>query len=1125
MKQLLNDQWEFLKTPIGETLQEAKATTWTAVDLPHDWLIARHENLYEDSEGWYRRTLNVENLDKLLMLEFDGVYMDSEVLVNGERAAAHTYGYTAFRVALTPFLKKGQNEIIVHARHQAPNSRWYSGAGIFRDVYLWVLPNRHFVPDGDYVTTRYDVFSGDGLLTAHCETENAPDGEKVTFCLFSLQGEMLVKKNEKIFNSSADFVYILHNAAPWSPNSPNLYTLEILLDNDEIIRRRIGFRTVKLTPDKGLFLNGQHLKLHGVCLHHDLGALGAAFYKDAAERQLRLMKDMGVNALRTSHNPPARQVLDLCDEIGLLVIDEAFDMWKKAKTPYDYARFFEENEAEDIKSWVLRDRNHPCILMWSIGNEIFDTHADAKDGYQTTKLLCEQVRALDPKGNGFITFGSNYMPWENTQRCATLLQAVGYNYGEKYYTTHHKQHPNWCIYGSETTSLTYSRGVYHFPIDAGILSDEDLQCSALGNSVTSWGARSLSTLSDDDNTPYSLGQFLWAGIDYLGEPTPYHTRSCYFGQADTACFSKDAYYFFQAMWTDKPMIHIGMYWDWNEGQLIDIPVMTNGEAAELFLNGRSQGRKRVSFSNRETCLPVWRVPYETGELTAVSYRNGLEIARDTQRSFQESTEIVLTTSSDEILADGCCLAFIEISMEDKDGNPVCNACDRVSVSVTGTGRLLGLDNGDSTDTEGYKTHTRRLFNGKLLAIVGSTNAAGDVLVSVSSPDKQTKTIMLHTLPAECVGMSCTEKVPLGVCPKDRPVRRIDLKAMGARTLTPDHPSLVFSAKCLPNNADKQDIFYRLVTENGLDSSCAQFEKTADGVIVHAVGDGRGYIRATCKNGAQHTRIISQLEIEVQGFGAPNLDPYAFISGGLYTLSSGELGAGNEGGVAFSRDGVSMAGFERVNFGVSGSDEITLPIFALTGDLYEIALWLGKPNDGGRLLATLPYQKPTIWNTYQPQTYRLPERLIGIQTICFVLNKKLHLKGFSFTRQSRAWQSIKAGNADKLYGDSFTRAGDAVMNIGNNVTLTFEQMDFEGEKYAQVIIYGETPLSMQAITLHQQTSDGQESRKMLNFSGDRRHEQCFDVDILPNAKQISFIFLPGSQFDFYSFRFIKKQEAT
>ena len=1125
METLLNDGWEFVKTPLDATPEAARAAAWRKIGLPHDWLIGQHENLYEDSAGWYRRTLRAPEPGRSLTLSFDGVYMDCRVLVNGRVAAAHAYGYTAFRVPLTPFLMPGENEIMVHARHQAPNSRWYSGAGIFRDVTLLDLPARHLTPDGDYITARYDPVSGAGRLTLRCRAENTPDGETLLVRLLDQQFTVLAQSAVPVANGEAGWEYTAAHVSPWSPDAPSLYALEMSLAG-ETTRRRIGFRTVETTAEGGLLLNGRHIKLHGVCLHHDLGALGAAFHADAARRQLRLMREMGVNALRTAHNPPARQVMDLCDEMGLLVVSEAFDMWRKAKTPYDYARFFAACEAEDVESWVLRDRNRPSLLMWSIGNEILDTHADAEAGYETARLLRDQVRALDPAGNGLITFGSNYMPWENTQRCAGLLQAVGYNYGEKYYAAHHAAHPEWRIYGSETASLASSRGVYHFPIDAAILSDEDLQCSALGNSATSWGARNLPALTDDERTPFSLGQFLWSGIDYIGEPTPYHTRSSYLGQADTACFPKDAYYFFQALWTRAPMVHIGVYWDWNAGQLIDVPVMTNGDEAELFLNGVSLGRKAVSFGARESCLPVWRVPYAPGELTAVAYRQGRPVARDAQRSFSESARIVLTASGDALPADGRSLAFITVGMADESGAPVRNACDRVAVSVTGAGRLLGLDNGDSTDEEGYQTHTRRLFNGSLLAIIGAADTPGIIAVSVSSPGKAAQKITLRALPVPRLpGVGCREGVAPGDCPPDRPVRRIRLTALGERRLSPACPSVAFRALCLPENADGQKIEYRLVTAGGLDSPCGRLEETADGVIVHAVGDGAAYLRATCKNGAAHARIISQLEIDVTGFGAPYLDPYGFVPGGLHSLSSGDLGPGNEGGVAFARDGESMAGFERVDFGVAGSDEITLPIFALTGEEYCIALWLGVPDAGGRLLTRLRYRKPTIWNTYQPETYRLPERLTGVQTLCFVLDRKLHLRGFSFTRQSRAWRSVAAGEADALYGDSFTRAGDAVTNVGNNVTLLFRDMDFERATCARLHIDGETPLSSQPITLCQQAADGAESRRMLRFDGGARHEQTFCVDILPNVRQVSFLFLPGSRFNFYAFRFERVENES
>jgi beta-galactosidase len=274
----------------------------------------------------------------------------------------------------------------------------------------------------------------------------------------------------------------------WSCDRPYCYVLETTLGS-QCIRQHVGFRTVELTTDKGLFLNGEHVKLHGVCLHHDLGALGAAFNEKAARRQLRIMQEMGVNALRTSHNPPAKKLMDLCDEMGILVLDEAFDMWERCKTTYDYGRFFAECWQEDVRSWVRRDRNHPSLLMWSIGNEISDVN-DPR-GEEVTRMLCEAVRLHDPMKNGFTTFGSNYMPWAGAQKCAEWIDAVGYNYAEKYYDGHHAAHPGWVIYGSETSSLVFSRGIYHFPLHTPILSDEDLQCSSLGNSATSWGAKDL----------------------------------------------------------------------------------------------------------------------------------------------------------------------------------------------------------------------------------------------------------------------------------------------------------------------------------------------------------------------------------------------------------------------------------------------------------------------------------------------------------------------------------------------------------------------------------------------------------------------------------------------------------
>src|SRR5699024_4394515 len=307
-----------------------------------------------------------------------------------------------------------------------------------------------------------------------------------------------------------------------------------------------------------------HLYLRGVCLHHDFGCLGAAFEPDAAARQLRTLKAMGVNSIRTGHTAPAPGLMELADTMGFLINDEIFDCWRSPKNPFDYARFFDAWQARDVAAWVRRDRNRASLLFYSIGNEVYDTHA-GPEGADTMRLLLAEVAEHDPAGNGTPTFGSNYMPWENTQACADIIKVVGYNYGERLYDEHHAAHPDWLLYGSETGSLVQSRGIYHFPLAQSTLSDDDEQCSSLGNSRTSWGAESLDLcLTTERHSPYTLGQYLWSGADYIGEPTPYHTRNSYFGMIDTAGFPKDAYYVCQAAWLDpetRPMVHLFPYWD------------------------------------------------------------------------------------------------------------------------------------------------------------------------------------------------------------------------------------------------------------------------------------------------------------------------------------------------------------------------------------------------------------------------------------------------------------------------------------------------------------------------------------------------------------------------------------
>ena len=1033
--------------------------------------------------------------------------MDADVLLNGQVILTHRYGYTAFRAELTGKLREDENEIAVHIRHQSPNSRWYSGAGIYRDVQLEVLPARHMVPDGFRVHT---VRAGDGWQLDFA-VELAGEGELPAYRLTDNLGMPLAKGRM----TGDRQIIMLDNVEPWSPNFPRLYRLRLSLgEQDETLN--IGFRETRFTPDQGFFLNGEPLKLHGVCLHHDLGALGAAFYPAAAERQLRLMKNMGVNAVRTAHNPPARKFLDLCDQLGILVMDELYDMWELPKTPYDNARFFQETYRQDVAAWIRRDRCHPSVILWSIGNEIYDMQASERGQYWT-KVLADEVKKHDGR-HAPVTFGSNYMPWEGAQKCADLVKIPGYNYAEKYYGEHHAAHPDWIIYGSETASLVSSRGVYHFPFSQEIMSDEDLQCSALMNSNTSWGARDLrAMLAQDLRTPWSLGQFVWAGIDYIGEPTPYHTRSSYFGQMDTACFPKDSYYFYQAMWTDTPMVHIGVSWDWNVGQMIDVPVMTNCASVELLLNGVPLGVRRVDRLDDQKCLPLWRVPFAKGVLEAKAYdEEGSLLCQDRRATPGESRRLCLQADRASLRGGSGEIAFIEVTAVDEKGVPVDNACDRVDVKVSGAGVLLGLDNGDSADRDGYKVTSRRLFSGKLLIMVGGQQGPGSITVEADAPGVRGASL---TIPVS-KGGHC--EFP-NLCRDNRRqeeimIRRIDLCPLGAPALTPENPSVSFLLCALPALAPEQELTCRVTNAQGIDLPCAEVSREGNVVTVTARGDGRMYLRVTAHNGYPHARVLSTREITATGFGKVGLDPYGFISGALGDVRLGDIGAGNEQGIAFARDGQSAVGFTHVDFGPVGSDTLVLPIFALNGERYNLVLWDGIPGQGGVKICDLPYEKPSIWNTYQAETYRLPQVLTGEHTLCFSLDQKVHMKGFSFVRQRRAQRYNKAAQADQVYGDTFTLDGDAVRGIGNNVTLVFEHMAFDGAA-ARLRIIGATPLVENAIHVRCAAPDGQQVTSLCMFSQSAgASEQRFDVQVLQGPCTVSFVFLPGSQFDFFGFQF-------
>ncbi|KAI7258406.1 beta-galactosidase [Hortaea werneckii] len=1123
------------------------------VTLPHDWLIYDTHNLYENGEGWYRTTLKFDELPvhELVSLRFEGVYMNSTLYVNGQVAGEWKYGYSTFEFEITPYLIAGENEIYMRVIYESPNSRWYSGAGIYRPVWLKTTPKTHIVSDGTYIVARAaadEAWTVDVDVELHID-EAAAEGMKLKLrhSILDAEGAVIAGQISEVPVQAGLTLHtrsrlIVDQPLLWDITSPHLYSMQSeLLAEDEVIEAEnesFGFRTMELDSDKGFFLNGRHVKINGVCQHHDLGALGAAVNKAALRRQFVLLQEMGVNAIRTAHNMPAVELMELADEMGLLIVSEAFDMWERSKTPYDYARFYPEWWKRDIASWVRRDRNRPSLLMWSIGNEIYDTHADGR-GQELTRELQNEVLIHDPRGNGFVTIGSNYMPWENAQKCADIVKVAGYNYAEKYYEQHHQEHPGWIIYGSETCSTVQSRGVYHFPLAQSVLADDDQQCSSLGNSSTSWGAKSTEAcITSDRDAAFSLGQFLWTGFDYIGEPTPYHTKNSYFGQLDTAGFPKDSYYIYQAEWTDyrtHPMIHIFPYWDFSEGQLIDVRVCSNAPRIELFVNDVSQGSVDIDHAHGHKLLGEWQLPYAEGVLRAVAYdEHGNIIATEEIFSFGDAASLVLTPDKQEIAADGTDLIFVTISTLDVEGRPVANANNRVHLSIEGPGRLIGLDNGDSTDYDSYKGVSRRLFGGKLLAVIAGTLEPGTIKLSASSANIASAELTLKSAvpapgtfaeddlylfahnPLEADGSAGNPQTSKD---EEIPVRKLEIICPEGNILTPEQPSLPVRVKLHPQDAALQDVEWRITNAAGIDTNIATIETNGHEAVITALGDGDVYIRCGTANGADGIRLYSQMEFKLTGLGQAYLNPYEFVSSGFHCSHSRNLTNGNERGVATAREGESRICFERIDFGDYGADELILPVFSLDDQEFPIEIWEGVPGEeGAELLTAVTYQKPSRWNVYQEERYTLPKRLTGITSLSFVLRKKIHLKGFSFVRKHKAFERLDALANSAVYGDTFTATENAIEGIGNNVSLIFEGMDFGGQSCSRIVICGRSALANNTLQILFSGSGG-ESKQLIEFAGnDSYTEREFVLAPVSGSQTVTFLFLPGSQFDFKWFQF-------
>lgn len=1193
-KRLWNDGWEFCEKALGTPKEQVltEGTGWQSVDLPHDWLIYDATDLYRDGEGWYRKSFSYVPAGERVSLRFDGVYMNCTVYINGVRVYDWKYGYSAFEFDITEVLREGENTVHVQVRHQSPNSRWYSGAGIYRNVWFVTRPQVHLASDGVYVhtlehngdyvvtvTAEAECGAGTNLGalsvadTAGAERESAAGmltaagelgGVTVRHTVLSPEGDTVASSEGALLTgafATDTQEFFVKRPKCWDMEAPVLYTLvtELVKDGTVVdeVRQKIGFRKIVFHTELGFFLNGRHVKLNGVCEHHDLGCLGSAFNKNALRRQFEKLRTMGVNAIRTSHNMPAKEFMELADEMGFLIVAEAFDMWERNKTPYDYACFFKDWYRVDVASWIRRDRNHPSVILWSIGNEIYDTHADAH-GQEITKYLTEAVRLHDPRENAPVTIGSNYMPWENAQKCADLVKFAGYNYCENQYEAHHKAHQDWYIYGSETGSTVQSRGIYRFPFTQSVLCDDDEQCSSLGNATTSWGAKSTEyCIFSDRDAKFSMGQFIWTGFDYIGEPTPYHTKNSYFGQIDTAGFFKDQAYIYQAEWTDykkAPMVHIFPYWDFSLGQTVDVRICSNAPRVELFVNGESKGDYAIDHENGKQLLGHWRVPFVPGEITAVAYdENGIEIARETEHSFGDPAKLVLKPESTTMKADGTDLIFVEIGTVDKDGYPVKNATNRVHVSVEGAGRLVGLDNGDSTDFDNYKATTRRLFSGKLLAVIAAKTEPGELRVKVTSVGLPEETLTLRAVASEVPeGVAATEDNVAAeakwLAKKDAttvaqwkkrmaeevPVRRIDIVAEGTNRLNAEQKEVTLTAKIYPENATYDDILWRVTNNGGVDSNIATLTDATTGVssaskpdglsfgknvVLTALGDGEVRVRCNAKNGADKIRLISDMDFVIEDIGTAFFNPYELVSGSLFSRQTGTVTNGNERGVATARDGKTTVTYDNVDFGAFGSDEITLPIFELGGNAIKIEIWEGAPGDeGSALVDVVTYHVPSIWNTYQERTYTLPRKFQGVTSISFVTEDKIHLKGFVFAKKEKAFEMLSAKENTSIYGDTFTVEEDAITGIGNNVTVVFEDMDFGEAGTTKVTVCGKSNLPMNTIHVRFNTENG-DVNEVAEFAGSAEYtERIFTFPKVTGKATVNFVFLPGCEFDFKWFRF-------
>ena len=770
-----NANWYFHLNDIeGAEHPNFNASQWRNLNLPHDWSIEGEfsENhpatvgggALPGGTGWYRKSfkINEEENGKRIFIEFDGIYMNSEVWINGKYLGIRPNGYISFSYELTPYLNYGTEPNVIAVKvdnSKQPNSRWYSGSGIYRNVRL-VITNEVYVPQwGTFITTP-QVTKDEAFVKIQTNVKNASDHSvkiDLSTRLIDSQGkEVGVNTIQQELSSKeiiVDQEIRVINPKLWSVSDPHLYkAITQISHNGSMLdeyETTFGIRYFEFDADKGFLLNGEPLKILGVCNHHDLGSLGAAINTRALERQLEIMRKMGVNGIRTAHNPPAPELLQLCDQMGFIVMDEIFDMWKKKKSPFDYSLYWDEWHEKDLEDFIRRDRNHPSIFMWSIGNEILEQWDST--GIDLTKHLVSKVKALDT--TRLITVACNPPSPENNLIKPDVLDLIGYNYAHTSYEHFPEVFPGKLFIATETTSALATRGHYDMPSDSirrwpirwdlpFTQGNDNNTVSAYDNVSTPWGSTHAETWRVIKQHDYLSGMFIWTGFDYLGEPTPYGwpSRSSYFGVVDLAGFPKDAYYMYQSEWTDKDVLHVFPHWNWNQGDTVDVWAYFNQEEVELFLNGKSMGSKRKVVNEFHV---MWRLKFEPGTLRAVGKTNGQEVMVKEIHTAGSPAKIKLTADRSELRADGKDLSFITVQILDKDGHIVPKADNLVHFSIDGEAKIASVDNGDPTSHEPFKANYRRAFNGKCLAIVQTGYKPKKVNVTATSEGLESTILTLE----------------------------------------------------------------------------------------------------------------------------------------------------------------------------------------------------------------------------------------------------------------------------------------------------------------------------------------------------------------------------------------------